>query len=164
MCTATVTVLDTISPICDVQDITVFLDATGAAMISDADFDVASSDNCEITTTTTMPLTVDCSDIGTVMASYTIEDASGNMSTCDVSVTVLDTISPICMVQDLTIMLDGSGMASIDSASVDNGSSDNCMAFTLDLSQTDFTCANVCLLYTSPSPRDRTRSRMPSSA
>jgi len=24
--------------------------------------------------------------------------------------------------------------------------------------------ANVCLLYTSPSPRDRTRSRMPSSA
>src|SRR5665811_1394941 len=25
-------------------------------------------------------------------------------------------------------------------------------------------CANPCLLYTSPSPRDRTRSRMPSSA
>ena len=25
-------------------------------------------------------------------------------------------------------------------------------------------CLNVCLLYTSPSPRDRTRSRMPSSA
>ena len=25
-------------------------------------------------------------------------------------------------------------------------------------------CPNTCLLYTSPSPRDRTRSRMPSSA
>ena len=25
-------------------------------------------------------------------------------------------------------------------------------------------CKNICLLYTSPSPRDRTRSRMPSSA
>ena len=25
-------------------------------------------------------------------------------------------------------------------------------------------CNNICLLYTSPSPRDRTRSRMPSSA
>ena len=25
-------------------------------------------------------------------------------------------------------------------------------------------CPNLCLLYTSPSPRDRTRSRMPSSA
>ena len=29
---------------------------------------------------------------------------------------------------------------------------------------TDFGMATVCLLYTSPSPRDRTRSRMPSSA
>ena len=28
----------------------------------------------------------------------------------------------------------------------------------------DFTSAIICLLYTSPSPRDRTRSRMPSSA
>ena len=28
----------------------------------------------------------------------------------------------------------------------------------------DFSVLNVCLLYTSPSPRDRTRSRMPSSA
>jgi len=28
----------------------------------------------------------------------------------------------------------------------------------------DYECFNICLLYTSPSPRDRTRSRMPSSA
>ena len=28
----------------------------------------------------------------------------------------------------------------------------------------DFGYAEICLLYTSPSPRDRTRSRMPSSA
>ena len=28
----------------------------------------------------------------------------------------------------------------------------------------DYSLANICLLYTSPSPRDRTRSRMPSSA
>ena len=29
---------------------------------------------------------------------------------------------------------------------------------------TDFAIYDLCLLYTSPSPRDRTRSRMPSSA
>ena len=33
-----------------------------------------------------------------------------------------------------------------------------------DLSQLDFDDIYYCLLYTSPSPRDRTRSRMPSSA
>ena len=32
-----------------------------------------------------------------------------------------------------------------------------------DTSHGDLSC-NICLLYTSPSPRDRTRSRMPSSA
>ena len=30
--------------------------------------------------------------------------------------------------------------------------------------ETGFDCSGFCLLYTSPSPRDRTRSRMPSSA
>ena len=34
---------------------------------------------------------------------------------------------------------------------------------TLELTE-DWTINNPCLLYTSPSPRDRTRSRMPSSA
>ena len=33
-----------------------------------------------------------------------------------------------------------------------------------DLSFAVSALANICLLYTSPSPRDRTRSRMPSSA
>ena len=35
---------------------------------------------------------------------------------------------------------------------------------TLSVTQSDIDTDNVCLLYTSPSPRDRTRSRMPSSA
>ena len=33
-----------------------------------------------------------------------------------------------------------------------------------DLIDYAFVCVPTCLLYTSPSPRDRTRSRMPSSA
>ena len=33
-----------------------------------------------------------------------------------------------------------------------------------DLNLTDGDVVDICLLYTSPSPRDRTRSRMPSSA
>ena len=38
------------------------------------------------------------------------------------------------------------------------------VATDLDIEISEDTEANVCLLYTSPSPRDRTRSRMPSSA
>ena len=36
--------------------------------------------------------------------------------------------------------------------------------FTSRKNQHKTPCINICLLYTSPSPRDRTRSRMPSSA
>ena len=34
----------------------------------------------------------------------------------------------------------------------------------IDLTKNGFELPLICLLYTSPSPRDRTRSRMPSSA
>ena len=37
-------------------------------------------------------------------------------------------------------------------------------AVTFDTAQETYTARYTCLLYTSPSPRDRTRSRMPSSA
>ena len=36
--------------------------------------------------------------------------------------------------------------------------------FSRDIKEIDTTHLKDCLLYTSPSPRDRTRSRMPSSA
>ena len=40
-----------------------------------------------------------------------------------------------------------------------------CGLFSYDLTELNsYIAANTCLLYTSPSPRDRTRSRMPSSA
>ena len=39
-----------------------------------------------------------------------------------------------------------------------------CMDCGTPYCHTGMTLANICLLYTSPSPRDRTRSRMPSSA
>ena len=43
------------------------------------------------------------------------------------------------------------------------GSNYNC-GFSLVIVVTNFSPDTICLLYTSPSPRDRTRSRMPSSA
>ena len=40
----------------------------------------------------------------------------------------------------------------------------NSLSYEESISALDTILNNVCLLYTSPSPRDRTRSRMPSSA
>src|SRR5690606_2811563 len=46
---ATVTVLDTISPVAKVQSITAYLDASGTVVVDPADVDNGSSDNCGFT-------------------------------------------------------------------------------------------------------------------
>ena len=42
--------------------------------------------------------------------------------------------------------------------------SNSALNYINDINSGVYTQSNTCLLYTSPSPRDRTRSRMPSSA
>ena len=44
------------------------------------------------------------------------------------------------------------------------GKENECIVFNLIYERDGFYYYSICLLYTSPSPRDRTRSRMPSSA
>ena len=44
------------------------------------------------------------------------------------------------------------------------GPTDTKQAFEILKTSMDYGINHICLLYTSPSPRDRTRSRMPSSA
>ena len=46
----------------------------------------------------------------------------------------------------------------------DGGFSDGTVTLNAGVTNTTITLVRNCLLYTSPSPRDRTRSRMPSSA
>ena len=70
-----------------------------------------------------------------------------------------DVTPPMAICQDVTVDIDISGIATITVEDIDNGSVDNDSMATIVLNQYEF-----CLLYTSPSPRDRTRSRMPSSA
>ena len=70
-CTSTVTVQDTIDPIAMAQDITLYLDASGNALLSANDIDNSSSDNCGIVTLTVDSTNFDCSDLN---ATSTIGD------------------------------------------------------------------------------------------
>ena len=74
----------------------------------------------------------------------TATDAYGNSSSCNAAVTVLDTVAPAAVCQNITVQLDGSGIVSIVAADVDGGSTDNCTASpTLSVSQTDFDCSHI---------------------
>ncbi|MEZ7931309.1 MAG: hypothetical protein QMC21_07290, partial [Flavobacteriales bacterium] len=144
-CYSNLTVLDTIAPTVVCQNITiVFLNAIGVATITVADINNGSSDNCAISTMTISQSSFDCSHVGIAnTVTLTVTDASGNVSTCTSTVTVIDNMAPSAICQDITVYLDATGNATIDSTDTDNGSTDNCSIVTMSLSQTAFDCTHV---------------------
>jgi hypothetical protein len=142
-CTATVTVIDTISPVAVCQDIDVYLDATGNASIVAADVDGGSTDACGIDNLTIDISSFTCANVGANTVTLTVTDNNGNSDQCTATVTVMDTISPVAVCQDIDAYLDATGNITIAAANVNNGSSDACGIASMVLDVTDFTCANV---------------------
>ncbi|WCL81687.1 gliding motility-associated C-terminal domain-containing protein [Saprospira sp. CCB-QB6] len=152
-CQAAVTVLDTVAPVANCQNITVYLDAAGQVVVNAADVNntgTPSSDNCGIVNeyiNNQASISFDCSAVGAVQTvSYLVEDASSNRDSCTANITVLDTINPVALCQNITVALDATGQAVVSAAAIDNGSSDNCPAFVLSINgQTAVTydCTNL---------------------
>ncbi|TVZ58856.1 putative secreted protein (Por secretion system target) [Flavobacteriaceae bacterium MAR_2010_105] len=140
-CTATVTVEDNVAPVALCQDITVQLDAAGAASIVPSDIDGGSSDACGFTLTASQT-SFDCSNVGANTVTLTVTDANNNSTSCTATVTVEDNVAPVAVCQDIIVQLDAAGTASIVPSDIDGGSSDAC-GFTLTASQTSFDCSNV---------------------
>ena len=123
--------------------------------------------------------------IGTTTVVWTAIDEAGNVGTCTTLVTVEDNTQLNIVCNDYTIALDEiTRTATITPDNVYDAanSTTNCGIITnLIVSPNNFDCSHIgeqmvtltavdennntsCLLYTSPSPRDTIRSRMPSSA
>jgi len=94
-CNQIVTVTDTEDPVANCQNVIAYLDATGNVIVTPAQVDNGSTDNCGITTMTLTPNTFDCSDLGMNSVVLTVFDAAGNSSTCNATVDVQDTLDPI---------------------------------------------------------------------
>ena len=150
-CDATVTVEDNINPTAVCQDITVQLDGNGDLTIVSADINGGSTDNCGVAT-----LTIDggnssqdfgCVSVGDNTVTLTVTDVNGNVSTCDATVTVADTLSPNAVCQDITVQLDSNGDLTITSADIDGGSTDACGIASLEIdggnTTQDFDCSDV---------------------
>ena len=142
-CSATVTVIDSVAPVAVCQDITVHLDASGNAAITAADVDGGSSDACGINLLSINNSNFTCADAGANTVILTVTDINGNSSTCSATVTVIDSVAPIAVCQDITVHLDASGNASITATDVDGGSSDACGINLLSIDNSNFTCADA---------------------
>ncbi|HSP82793.1 MAG TPA: hypothetical protein VLN72_03590, partial [Gillisia sp.] len=141
--TAMVTVEDNVSPVAIAKDITVQLDANGAATITAADIDNGSNDACGVGSLSIDITEFGCDDVGVNTVTLTVTDNNGNVSTATAVVTIEDNVDPIATTKDITVQLDENGEATITAADIDNGSSDACGVASLSLDITEFGCDDV---------------------
>jgi|GEM_PF-1188806 len=142
-CTSQITVLDTVRPIALCNDTTLYLDANGALNLVPADIDGGSSDNCGIGQYLVSQSAFACIDTGLHVVTLTLIDISGNVNQCTAQVTLADSSAPLAQCVDTTVVLDGTGNASISVPFIENGSTDNCGIDTFFLDQTQFGCGDV---------------------
>jgi hypothetical protein len=142
-CNAVVTVKDNTPPVAKCQNVTVALNASGAASITASQVDNGSSDVCGIASLSVSPSSFSCTNVGANTVTLTVTDNNGNVSTCNSIVTVIDNTAPVAKCKSITVALDASGKAVITPSQLDNGSSDNCGIASYSLSQSTFTCANI---------------------
>ena len=141
--TAVITVVDNTAPTALANNISVSLDANGAATITASDVDGGSYDNCSGMTLALDQYAFSCSDYGQNTVTLTATDAAGNTSTAVAIVTIEDHLIPSLVTNAKTLYLDANGAASLDTADVITSMSDNCSIDAVVLSQDNFTCAEV---------------------
>lgn len=142
-CTAVVTIADVTSPMANCNDVDVFLDDMGNGSITAAEINNGSSDECTVANLSIDITTFTCSDVGSNSVVLTVEDQSGNSSTCTSTVTVIDNVNPTALCQGLDIDLDGNASATITADQIDNGSFDNCDVASISADPTTFDISNV---------------------
>jgi predicted extracellular nuclease len=136
-CSAQVVVVD-LSATALCADATVYLDASGNHTLTVAEVDGGSTGD----TLYLLDDMLDCGDLGATLVSLVAMDDDGAADTCMANVMVLDTIAPVANCQNITVYFDEMGMVTLDSAALNNGSTDNCGIASYSLSQTSFGCGS----------------------
>ncbi len=143
ICNFNVIVLDDHPPQAICRSLELFLDSTGQATLSVDKFDNDSNDPCGISSRTLSQTNFSCEDLGDKLITLTVRDLAGNIGTCQANIEVLDTLSPVLQVQDITLFLNQEGKASLDFADIDQGSFDNCSLSEINIAQTAFSLTDV---------------------
>ncbi|EMQ93778.1 hypothetical protein D778_01525 [Xanthomarina gelatinilytica] len=142
-CSFNVTVNDTENPtIACPADITVSNDAGQCDAVVTWTAPTG-ADNCAGAVVTSSHNPGDTFPIGTTTVTYTITDAAGLTNSCSFDVTVNDVIAPTANCQNYLVTLDASGNATITTADIDNGSTDNCGIQSMSLDNTAFDCNDL---------------------
>ncbi|RIH66070.1 HYR domain-containing protein [Mariniphaga sediminis] len=166
-CSFTVTVVDIDPPVAVANPIEVVLDETGKYTLTPEDLEEMAQGSTDNYTASgdlklsAYPKMFVCDNVGETMhVRLTVEDENGNTDWQWTTVTVIDTLPPVALCQDIEVYLDENGEASITPEDVavsgEDGSYDACGIVSLELDKETFGCAdagpnNVTITVTDPS-------------
>ena len=135
---------DVLAPVVRTKNIIASIGANGIVLVTAAQVNDGSTDNVGITQFSLSKTTFTCADLGSNKVTFTAQDATGNSSSAEVTITLVDELKPILKVKsNLALKLDAEGKATLKWEDIDEGSSDNCTIKDRILSKTAFTCADL---------------------
>jgi hypothetical protein len=139
-CESKIAIVDTIPPKAICHDIQISLDQLGSANINASTIDNGSFDNCSIEILELNQTNFNCNHLGENQVILSVVDFSGNISSCQATVLVNDTIAPLALCNSISVVLDMNGEARITPDLIDNGSTDNCLIKERELNTSFFDC------------------------
>ena len=139
----TIIALDFIAPVAQAQDLTVYLNAQGLVEVTVQQVDSGSTDNCVVDTMYLGSSVFGCAQEGVNEVQLFVVDGTGNIDSASFELTVLDTVRPVLMVQNISLPLDHSGLGFITAQDMDSGSFDNCAIDTMYLDRYEFGCGSL---------------------
>ena len=125
-CSATVTVQDGTPPVLTTQNITANINSNGNYTINPTDLIANATDNCGIASSLTNISSLDCNNLGDNIIEVTVTDNSGNSTTANATINLLDNINPILSTQNITAYVDDNGDYTINPTDLIANATDNC--------------------------------------
>lgn len=135
---------DNVQPVAICQSLLGYLDSLGYYYVNPSELDAGSTDNCGLDSLWTNIDSLTCSNFGDNTIELYVSDTSGNISSCNSTISIVDTIGPemICL-DTLLIFTDTLGYVQLDPLMVDNGSMDNCTPVTMSVMPVQFDCQQL---------------------
>ena len=134
---------DAENPIALCQNLVRYMPPSGSFSITPQEVDMGSTDNCSIQSLALSQSTFTCLNVGVTTIDLLVTDSIGNVGGCSADITIIDTVPPTAICQDITVQLDGLGEYSLEAQEVNGGSVDNCIIDSLIVEPNFFNCTHV---------------------
>jgi hypothetical protein len=141
-CSTIVSIVDYIAPTVLCKPVTLNLNANGQAVLTPAQVNNGSSDNCTLANLTLNQTQFSCAQVGNIVVTLTGTDQSGNTGQCTAVITIRDLIAPVAKCKNATVNLGANGTLTLNPTLLNNLSTDNC-SLTFAAFPATFGCANV---------------------